>query len=124
MIHYINSFDSIFQTLSGELVSGTECLEYTHLFLSNESITRTKGNINYKEYQTKPSVSSDVMKAAQSMAKSNELKKMRPTTLRDQYMISNDKNDDSENDRISTINRSNKILSVTGMKDNTTIKML
>jgi hypothetical protein len=48
------------------------------------------------------------MKAAQSMAKSYELKKMRPTTLRDQYMISNDRNNDSENDRISKINRSNK----------------
>ena len=74
----------------------------------NESITRTKGNINYKEYKIKPIVSSDTMKAAQSMAKSCELKKMRPTSLRDQYMINNVKNGDSEKDRINMINKSNK----------------
>ena len=48
------------------------------------------------------------MKAAQSMAKSCELKKMRPTSLRDQYMINNVKNGDSERDRINMINKSNK----------------
>ena len=94
--------------LLGELVSGTECLEYTHLFLRNESITRTEGDVNYKEYQIKPSVSSGVMNTAQSMAKSCELKIMRPTSLREQYMINNDKNSDSEKERINMINKSNK----------------
>ena len=56
----------------------------------------------------KPSVSSEIMNTAQSMAKSCELKKMRPTCLREQDMINNDKNSDSEKERINMINRSNK----------------
>jgi hypothetical protein len=49
----------------GELVSGTERLEYTH-----ESIYRTEGNINYKKYFSLPKVSPEVLRLARTLANS------------------------------------------------------
>ena len=34
----------------GNLVSGTECLEHTLIFIRSQSVTRTFGNVNYKAY--------------------------------------------------------------------------
>ena len=48
--------------LIGDLVSGTECLDYTSVYLQNESISRTRGGVNYKEYSMSAKKPKDIIK--------------------------------------------------------------
>ena len=71
-------------------------------------MTRSEGSINFKEYSMKPLISSDLRCMALAMAKSGDLKKMRPASIRDQYVILGNNEYVSEDARIKMINKSNK----------------
>jgi hypothetical protein len=92
---------------TGELVSGTECLEYTHDYLKNESIYRTVGNTNYKKYSSLPKVSPEVLRLARTLANSEGLRNIRATIIKKQYILSKDGKKIKDELAIKMINTSN-----------------
>ena len=92
----------------GDLVSGTECLQYTFNYVEEESLYRTKDNVNFKEYSIVPKNSSDVVNMALSLAKSRDLGNLRPTFLRKQYLMLKEDRDVADVDILRMINTSNK----------------
>jgi hypothetical protein len=92
---------------TGELVSGTECLEYTHDYLKNESIYRTVGNTNYKKYSSLPKVSPAILRLARTLANSEGLKNIRATIIKKQYILSKDGKKIKDELAIKMINTSN-----------------
>ena len=94
----------------GDLVSGTECLQYTFNYVQEESLYRTKENINYKEYSFLPKNSSDVTNKALSLTKSRDLVKLRPTILRKQYLMLIEDRDVADIEILKMINTSNRNL--------------
>ena len=65
-------------------------MEYTYDFLKNESIYRTQGNTNYKQYSFLPKVSPVVLRLARKLANSIGLQKIRSTIVQKLYIISKD----------------------------------
>ena len=92
----------------GDLVSGTECLQYTFNYVQEESLYRTKENINYKEYSFIPKNSSDVTNKALSLTKSRDLVKLRPTIQRKQYLMLKEDRDVADIEILKMINTSNR----------------
>lgn len=89
------------------MVTGIQCLDYTSEFLRNESISRTQGDINFKEFSFLPKYSPEVMRLAITLARSPKLIDIRPTKLKKQYILSRI-DEKLENDiAISMINNSN-----------------
>ena len=80
----------------GDLVSGTECFKHTYNFLQDQSITRTLGNPNFKEYSYVPKKSPALIRLAKSLIESKKLRRLLPTEFSDQYILLN--NDDKVND--------------------------
>ena len=92
---------------SGDLVSGTECLDYTLLFLQNESISRTRGDVNYKEYSISTKKPTEILRQARSLVETQNLKKIRPSTVRRQYVIMRNNEKLSDDRAVEMINCSN-----------------
>ena len=82
-------------------------MKYTYDFLKNESIYRTQGNTNYKQYSFLPKISPEVLRLARTLANSIGLQKIRPTIIQKQYIISKDGKKIKEELAIKLINISN-----------------
>ena len=89
------------------MVSGTECLDYTLAFLQNESISRTRGDVNYKEYSVSTKKPIEIMRLAKSLVEIQNLKKIRPSTVRRQYVIMRNNEKLSDDRAVEMINCSN-----------------
>lgn len=89
------------------MVSGTECLDYTSVYLQNESISRTRGDVNYKEYSMSAKKPKDIMRLAKSLVETHNLTKIRPSTVRRQYVIMRDNEKLSDDRAVEIINCSN-----------------
>ena len=92
----------------GDLVSGTECLQYTFNYVEEESLYRTKDNNNFKEFSFVPRNSNDITNMALSLAKYRDLVKLRPTILRKQYLMLKEDRDVADIDILKMINKSNR----------------
>ena len=86
----------------GDLVSGTECLDYTSALLQNESISRTPRNVNYKKYSMSTKIPTEIMRLGKSLVDTHDLKKTRPSTVRRQYLTMRD-NEELLDDRAGEI---------------------
>lgn len=75
--------------------------------MKNESIYRTQGNTNYKQYSFLPKVSPEVLRLARTLANAIGLQKIRSTKIQKQYIISKDGKKIKEELAIKLINISN-----------------
>ena len=82
-------------------------MEYKYDFLKNESIYRTQGNTNYKQYSFLPKVSPEVLSLARTLANLIGLRKIRLTIVQKQHIISKDDKKIEEELAIKLINISN-----------------
>ena len=75
--------------------------------MKNESIYRTQGNTNYKQYSFLPKISPEVLRLARTLANLIGLQKIRLTIVQKQYIISKDGKKIKEELAIKLINISN-----------------
>ena len=75
--------------------------------MKNESIYRTQGNTNYKQYSFLPKVSPEVLSLARTLANLIGLRKIRLTIVQKQHIISKDDKKIEEELAIKLINISN-----------------
>ena len=77
------------------------------MYLQNESISRTRGDVNYKEYSMSAKKAKDMMRLAKSLVETHNLTKIRPSTVRRQYVIMRDNEKLSDDSAVGIINCSN-----------------
>jgi hypothetical protein len=87
--HHFEIFEKIinFAFILGDLLSGTECLDYISKFVNNESITRSEGNTNFKKFAFVPKVNRKMWSSASSLASNERIKASKPTLVSKQYII-------------------------------------
>jgi hypothetical protein len=71
--------------VTGQLVSGTQCLAYTALYINNESITRSPNDVNYLKYSIIPKKCNRMW--AEALVLSKELSAIQHSSLHKQYVL-------------------------------------